>query len=124
MFPVLSKNDNWSIIIFTDASHANLADGAGSMGAHAVFLVDEHGNCCTLAWHAGKIKRVVRSTIAVEALSLCEGIEDGIFLKHMLLEMLPRRSSVNIDVFVDNQDVVDAIYSTKSVDDKRLRIDI
>ena len=38
--------------------------------------------------------------------------------------MLPCRLSVNIDVFVDNQDVVDAIYSTKSVDDKRLRIDI
>lgn len=123
-FPVLHKEDSWRIIVFTDASHANLCDGTGSMGAHVAFLVDEHENCCTLTWHAGKVKRVVRSTIAAEALSLCEGIEDGIYLKHILVEMLPSRSNTTINVFVDNQDVVDALYSTKSVDDKRLRIDI
>ena len=124
LFPGLYKNDCWRIIVFTDASHANLADGTGSMGAHVVFLVDEHGNCCTLTWHAGKIKRVVRSTIAAEALSLCEGIEDAIYLKHILLQLLPNRTEVVINAFVDNRDVVDALYSTKSVDDKRLRIDI
>ena len=32
--------------------------------------------------------------------------------------------SVKIPAFVNNRDVVDAIYSTKSVDDRRLRIDI
>ena len=45
-------------------------------------------------------------------------------MKHLLSEMLPERSNIAIDVYVDNQDVVDALYSTKSVDDKRLRIDI
>ena len=34
------------------------------------------------------------------------------------------RSDIVIEAFVDNRDTVDAIYSTKSVDDKRLRIDI
>ena len=124
LFSSLMKNDPWRIIVFTDASHGNLSEGTGSMGAHVVFLVDQHENCCTLTWHGGKIKRVVRSTIAAEALSLCEGIEDGIFLKHLLTEMLPDRSNTSIDVYVDNRDVVDALYSTKSVDDKRLRIDI
>ena len=32
--------------------------------------------------------------------------------------------SIPIKAFVDNQSVEDALYSTKSVDDKRLRIDI
>ena len=32
--------------------------------------------------------------------------------------------SISIDAFVDNQSVEDSLYSTKSVDDKQLRIDI
>ena len=124
IFGPLKKSDKWRIVVFTDASHANLSDGTGSMGAHVGFLVDEHENCSTLTWQAGKIKRVVRSTLGAEALSLVEGIEDAIYLKHILCELFVKRSDVVIDAFVDNRDVVDAIYSTKSVDDKRLRIDV
>ena len=124
MFASLVRSDEWRIIVFTDASHANLSDGTGSRGALVVFLVDEHGNCCPLTWQSGKIKRVVRSTLAAEALSLVEGIEDAIYLKYIFSELLVLRSGTRIDVFVDNRDVVDAIYSTKSVDDKRLRIDV
>ena len=39
-FPPLNKLDKWRIIVFSDASHANLSDGTGSMGAHVVFLVE------------------------------------------------------------------------------------
>ena len=123
-FPVLNQNETWRIIVFSDASHANLSQGTGSMGAHVIFLVDSNSNCCTLSWHGGKIKRVVRSTIAAEALSLCEAVEDAIFLKHILTEISAAKTEVKIHAFVDNRDVVDAVYSTKSVDDKRLRIDI
>ena len=109
VFPALNKIDEWKIIVFTDASHANLSGGTGSMGAHVVFLVDEHGNSCPLTWQAGKIKRVVRSTLAAEALSLAEGIEDAIFLKQIFCELLPVRSKICIDVYIDNRDAVDAI---------------
>ena len=34
------------------------------------------------------------------------------------------RDSIPIEAFMDNQSVEDALYSTKSVDEKRLRIDI
>ena len=66
----------------------------------------------------------VCSTIAVEALSLIEGVEDAVYLKQLLLEFFPQRSKVVIDAFIDNKSVIEAVYSTKSVDDKRLRIDI
>ena len=122
-FASLNKNDPWRIVVFSDASHGNLSQGTGSMGAHVIFLVDNGGKCCTVSWHGGKVKRVVRSTIAAEALSLCEAVEDAIFIKHILAEMLPTHS-VKIVAFVDNRDVVDAVYSTKLVDDRRLRIDI
>lgn len=49
LFPSLNKNEVWRLIVFSDASHVNLSEGTGSMGAH-LFLVDSDGNCCTLSW--------------------------------------------------------------------------
>ena len=68
-------------IVFTDASLGNINDGTGSTGAYIILLSDRSGLCCPLAWHASKIKRVVRSTIAAEALSLQEGLEAGFYYR-------------------------------------------
>lgn len=122
-FPALGHPTEWKIVVFSDAAHANLSDGVGSMGAHIVLLVGKSGKCCPLSWHAGKIKRVVRSTIAAEALSLQEALEDSLFLRSHIKEMLGE-IDVPIDAFVDNRSVVEAVYSTKLVDDKRLRLDL
>ena len=54
----------WRLVVYTDAALANLHDGVSSMGARLLFLVDDKQKCCLLSWHAGKVKRVVRSTIA------------------------------------------------------------
>ena len=124
MFPPLNTSGELQLIVFTDAAHANLSNNSGSMGAHVVFLVDSFGKCCTFSWQANKIKRVVRSTIAAEALSLLEGIEDAVYLRQLLNEIYPCQSNILIDAVVDNKSVIEAVYSTKSVDDKRLRIDI
>ena len=122
-FPNLGASNNWNILVFTDAAHANLDDGVSSMRAYIVFLVGQNRMCCPLSWNGNKIKRVVRSTIAAEALSLQEGLEDAVYLKGMLTE-LTSASDIPIIAFVDNKSVVEAIHSTKLVEDKRLRIDI
>ena len=75
LFPTLSTDVNdWKVVVFTDVFLCNINDGTRSTGGHIVLLVDCHGKCCPLSWHANKIKRVVRSTIAAETLSLQEGI--------------------------------------------------
>ena len=126
LFPVLNNDPhNWTIILFSDAAHANLNDGVSSVGAHIIFLVDNHLNCCPLTWQSKKIKRIVRSTIASEALSLQEAIEHAIFLRSLIEEILILPSNViPIDAVIDNKSVVEAIHSTKVVNDKRLNIDI
>ena len=74
--------------------------------------------------HGKLIKsRVVRSTIAAEAFSLQEGLESGFYHWRLLEDILPH-NTVPIIAYIDNKSVVDAIYSTKLVDDKRLRLDI
>ena len=45
-FPNLGDSSSWKIVVFTDASLANLCDGVSSMGAHLVFLVGSDNLCC------------------------------------------------------------------------------
>jgi hypothetical protein len=78
-FPQLSQNMEWRIVLFTDASHANICQGTGSVGAHVAFLVDKSGACCPIDWQANKIKRVVRSTLAAETLSVQEGHDSAYY---------------------------------------------
>ena len=79
----------------------------------------------SIIMECNKRKSIVRSTIAAEALSLQEGSRGYHFStgsnagnKRLGGEM------VSIDAHVDNKNIVEAIHSTKAVDDKRLRIDI
>ena len=123
-FPNLGPSSEWHLIVFTDAAHANLDDGVSSVEAHLVFL-ENNRKICPLAWHTGKIKRVVKSTIAAEALSLLVGLEDACYLREMLEETLGLcKFSIPIEAYFDNKSVTEAIQSTKMVDDKRLRLDL
>ena len=122
VFSNLGTPNDWTIYVFSDAALANLCDGFSSMGAHLVLLVGPDGLCCPLAWHAGKIKRVVRSTIAAEAMSLQEGADEAVYVRGVILELLGL--PLPVKVYTDNRSVVEAIQSTKMVADKRLRLNI
>ena len=94
LFPCLSQEfSDLKILVFTDASLGNINDGTGRTGAYVVWLVDRSGLCCPLAWHANNIKRVVRSTIAAEALSLQEGLEAGFYYRAMVEEIIDVRNN-------------------------------
>lgn len=121
-FPNLGPSSEWKIVLFSDAAHANLSDGVSSTGAHVIFLSVQQ-KVCPLSWKANKIKRVVRSTISAEALSLQVGLEEAVYLRNMIVEIL-NIEAIPITAYVDNKSVVEAVHSTKMVDDKRLCIDI
>ena len=58
-------------------------------------------------------------------LSLSEALEHAIYLKPIIMELTATdNASIPIEALVDNRSAEDAIYSTKSVDDKRLCIDV
>ncbi len=80
--------EHCSGVLFTDAAHANICSGVGSVGEHIMFLVDSIGNSCPIAWQANKVKRVVHSTLAAEMLSLQEGLGDVLYLRSRLLKIL------------------------------------
>ena len=48
-FPDIKDVESWSLVVFTDASHANLSDGVSSAMGCVVFLVGRDGVCCTIS---------------------------------------------------------------------------
>ena len=88
-----------------------------------VFIGDGNGSRSLVSWQLRRVRRVVKSTLAAEALALLDAAQAGVLMAHMLAEVL---SSVRpiVRCYVDNRSLVESLYSTKSVDDKHLRIDM
>ena len=123
-FRRLSWRGEWRIVLFTDAAWANL-ENCGSVGGHICFVEDCEGYMCPISWNANKIKRVVRSTLAAEMLSLQQGLEDALYARAILTDLLQKTpDNIPIVAYVDNKSVVEALGSTRMVDDKRLRVDV
>ena len=47
-FPGLGDSSRYRLVVYSDASHANLPDGCSSAGGFVIFLVGENGNSCPL----------------------------------------------------------------------------
>ena len=69
-FPNLGDTKYWRIIVESGTGHANMEHSCSSAGGQLIMLVGEGDKCCVLAWHSNKIKRIVKSTLAAEMLSL------------------------------------------------------
>ena len=73
-------------------------------------------------WKSRKIRRVVKSTSAAEALALLEATESCFLLKSVLLEILGMHSDTHllpIKAITDNKSLCDIIHSTRTMEDKR-----
>ena len=124
-FPKLNDLNNCKIIVYSDASHANLPNGVSSAGGFIIFLADNKGNVCPLYWESRKIRRVVKSTLAAETLAAADAIDNAYYLGEILSEILFRHGKdIPIELYVDNKSLHDNVFSVKNVAEKRLRIDI
>ena len=111
-----------SIVVYSDASHGNLPDG-GSQGGNIIFITDG-SKSAPLQWTSQRLKRVVRSTLAAEALALLAACDSAIYLK-TLVESTPNVTQLPaIKCIIDNKSCYDNIFSSKPVLEQRLRIDI
>ena len=90
-----------------------------------VFVVDSNGKRCAITWQSKRVRRVVKSTLAAEALALLDCAEAGVYVAKLLADTLNVTiAAFPVKCFVDNKSLVDALYSTKAVEDKYLRINI
>ena len=77
-FPVMEL-ENSKLIVYSDASYANLNDGA-SQGGFAIFLADSTGKCSLISWGSRRIRRVARSTLSAETQSAVEALDTAYML--------------------------------------------
>ena len=112
------------LVIYADAAHGNLANGASQDG-YLIFLVGENNKCVLLNLQSRRIWRVVRSSLAAETLALSDAADNGIYLAKMLSELLFNNSyCVPTEVVTDSKSLYDALHSKKNVLEKFIRIDI
>ena len=125
-FPCLGDPVAWKLVVCSDAALINLWDGVSSMGAHVLFLVGQNGSCCpfVLACQQDRKSGEVHY-IAAKALNLQETIDDGIYLRAILTDLLNWYvTSVPPIGRLRGQQELSGIHSFhKMVDDKRLRLD-
>ena len=57
MFPCLENIEGMELLLFTDASYANLSDRFSSAGGYVIFLKGKNGSLCQISWGAKKITR-------------------------------------------------------------------
>ena len=108
---------------YSDASFANLP-GSGSQGGFIIFLRDHSGARCPLYWQSRKIRRVVKSTLSAEALALLDCAEAAVYISAVLAELTFSQHKINVRCYIDNKSLLDALYSSKRIEDRRLRIDL
>ena len=88
-------------------------------------LAGSDGKVAALAWTSIKVQRVVGSTMAADALSLQMAMSHTIYLREVLAETLGvEATALPIKSFIDSNNLYQAAKLTKSVEDRRLRLDI
>ena len=110
------------LIAYSDASYANLKDGS-PQGGIIIFLADENGNVSPLYWSSPKLRRVCRSTLAAETSAALDATDLCIWLTHIINE-IDHQSLLTTLVRTDNKSLSEVVYSTKAVEEKRLRVEI
>ena len=121
-FNDLGEPCNWNLFAFSDASLNNI-EGGYTQAGYLIFLVNKtDGRCTLLQWRSYRLRRVARSTLAAELLAASECADVSLMLRSLLREIT--KEGIKTFIFTDNNSLVDAVYSTKLVSDKRLRVDV
>ena len=84
-YPHVGPIENWGIVGHGDAGIRSLPDKQTSVGGHVIMVSNTTNNkTCTIRWKAKRIDRVVKSSMAGEALATLETIAEVVYTKAIL----------------------------------------
>ena len=106
------------IIEFCNAALHNMDDRVSSGGGYMIFLADCDLKSAPMSQTSTKIKRIVRSSLAVEALITVDCADAMYYIRAIIKEIL------NIENITDSHNFVESLGSLHSVQKKRLRVDM
>ena len=121
-FPPLGDPRKIEVLVYQDASHANLPNGA-SQGGMLVFL-SGNGRVAPIMWSSKKLKRVTKSPLASEASILTDAADAGFLVSKMVQEVFGLQKLPSVTSKTDSRSLWDHLNTTKVTQDARLRVDI
>ena len=121
-FPNLGNPDKIEVIVYSDASHANLPSGA-SQGGFIVFL-SGNGKGCPFMWQSKKINRVTKSPLASETMELADAADAGHLTAVMVKEVFALNKEPKVTCFTDSKSLIDHLQTSHVIQDSRLRVDV
>ena len=108
--------------VYSDASHANLTNGA-SQGGFIVFI-EGNGRLSPLVWRSKKLDRVTKSPLASEAMAFAEAADAGYLVSEMIKEIFGTERKVDVNCYSDSKSLKDHLESSNIISDLRLRVDM
>ena len=104
LFPKISCR--LSLVVYSYVAFQNLPDQIDSGQGHIIMLAASGERVAPLAWTSNKVRRVVRSTVAAEALSLQMAMSHAIYLRAVLAATLGvNEAEIPIKSFIDSNNL-------------------
>ena len=121
-FPKLDLQE-LKVRCYADASFGTMTDG-GSQGGMFIELYSNN-KTSPIAWQSKRISRVVNNTMAAETLAMAQALDAGFLISSLLGELLyDQQKKIPVEAVTDNQALYESAHSTKSLKDRRLRMDM
>ena len=122
VFPNLENPELWKVKVYSDASHANLWNGA-SQGGYLVFI-EGNGRLSPMVWRSKKLNRVTKSPLASEAMAFAEAADAGYLVAEIIKEVNGTTRKVVVNCYSDSKSLKDHLESSNIISDLRMRVDM
>ena len=117
----LKKEDNLAdskLLVFCDPSFANMS-GGGSQGGYIIFWSDAfENNINPIAWQSHRIKRIVNSTLAAEAMALIKASGKAYWIRCIINKIFPT-IAIPVICLTDTKTLYHAEKSSKQIANSR-----
>ena len=125
-FVNLGPVTQWTLHGFGDAGFKSLPDKTSSCGGHVILVCNrEKGLSCVLDWKTKKLKRVVSSSTAAEALAANDTLDMLVYVHSVLVELLGKvGKNIPLLLATDSKNLHKCVMNSSLVENPRLRTDI
>ena len=125
-FQDLGTIKEWKVVGHGDAGYRSLPDRVSSCGGQVILIINKRTQVqCVVSWRCKKIKRVVSSSTAAEALAANDTLDEMFYVKEVLKEVLGGEASdIPLELFTDSKNLYKSVMSTSLNENPRLRTDV
>ena len=125
-FQDLGSIVDWRIDGHGDAGYRSLPDKVSSCGSQVILITNKKTQMqCVVSWRCKKIKRVVSSSTAAEALAANDTLDEMFYIKEVLKEVIGiDAESIPLELYTDSKNLYKSVMSTSLNENPRLRTDV